>query len=53
MLAAILIVLLVLYLLGYVGHGRANWGWGTGGDIGSALITIILIIVVLRLLGVL
>lgn len=52
MLITILLVILVLYLLGYVGHGRANWGWGRGGDIGSLLITLLVIFLILRLFGV-
>jgi hypothetical protein len=46
MLEIILVVLLILWLGGYIGYGRSRWGWGRSGDIG----TIILVILILVLL---
>lgn len=48
-LAVILVVLLILWLSGYIGYGRSRWGWGRPGDIG----TVLLIVLVLVLLGIL
>lgn len=48
-LAIVLLVILILWLGGYLGYGRSRLGWGRNGDIG----TILLIVVILILVGVL
>lgn len=48
MLEIILIVLLLLWLAGYLGYGRSRLGWGRSGDIGTIILVVLILVLLFR-----